>query len=452
MVEAVTARKPEIVKERTLVENQPSLPLPVSSHQFEHTPCRPPEHFTNLPHPDSEMGQNQAIRSLQHMAFVESPVEHIGRIPPITHTEREVTGSPKYGDIHRETKPKHNHRRRNSGDWPSHPASHGDISGEPPVPKAVGRGKSRKARRRSAERREKAKAGRGRGRERNRDHVNERFQNSEFQNDPQFARRVGQKDSRVVVDRPVDSSPFREDWNSDVEQRNEKFIPRDERPLRHGKWRRDQTVQYVRGSDHDKLVRAGSPGIPEQRFRGVDHERERLENMEQFEPQFSGPEMHQDREFLMREEQHGQFVQKHFPPREHNLPAFHDDPRDPPVGEPLPKKPRPLLSDVEINELRNRKGASPNTGRMTPPPMLREGFQDHSFDRDQPFPPHIDQAFHPSFGPPPPGVQGEIGTHTPPVEHHGEWAPGFEIPRELMLDHENEIMRQVQYSVIIIFM
>ena len=424
MVGDVMSSRPEIDKERTLTESNSSLPLPINNNRkFEQTLGRPPEQFL-ISQPDSELGKKDEIRNIQHMTFVENPVQ------PITNLAREVTGSPKYGDVQREAKPKHNQRRRNSGDWSSHSAGFEDISDEPPVPKThVSRGKSRKTRRRSAERqREKGRGGRGRGHDRNRDPAIERFEN-----DQRFARRVEQTDSRHTVDRPVDSSPFREDWNSDVEHRNESFRPHDEPPLRRGKWRRGQTV-YVRGSDHDEIVRARSPGIAEKRLRHAGHERDRIENMEHIEPPFARAEIHPDHEFRMREE-------KRFLPREHNPPAFRNDPREQPVGEPLPKKPRPLLSDTEINELRNRKGASPNTGRMTPPPML------HPLDRGEPpFPAHADGHFHPDFGPPPHGAMGEFGTHAPPVEHPAEWTPAFEIPRELKLDHENEIMRRVRYS------
>ena len=427
------SRKPLIVKEMMHTENDRSVPLPTdNSLQFEQTPGKPPDHFSYHSQQDSGLVQNQEFRNLQHMAFVENPVENVGMIQPVAHLEREVTGSPKYGDIHRETKPKHNQRRRNSGDWPSHSEGQEHISAEDFVPKAQGgRGKSRKARRRSAERqRERGKGRRGRGHERNKGPDTEHLQNSEFQTEKRFARRAEQRDPRFKVDRPVDSSPFnREDWGSDVEQRSENFVQHDEHPLRQGKWKKGHNV-YVRGRDHDEIVRSRSPGIADQRLLGMGPERDRIENREQFEPEFSRVELHQDPEFVMREEKHG-----HFLPRERNHPAFHNDPRDQSIGEPVPKKPRPLLSDMEINELRNRKGASPKTGRLTPPPMLQEGF--HPFDRgDHPFPPHIDDHFHPGFGPPPPGV--------PPVEHHEEWEPSFEIPRELMLDHESEIMRRVR--------
>ena len=208
-----------------------------------------------------------------------------------------------------------------------------------------------------------------------------------------------------------DVLPLREDWNSDIEQRSDNFMPRNDRPPRRSKWRKDQIV-YVRGKDHDEIVRSVSPGIPEQRLMGMGPERDRVENIE---PQFRETEMRQD----------------HFHSSERNHPVFHDDPRDQPIGEPLSKKPRPLLSDMEINKLRNRKEASPNTGRMTPPPMLQEGFHNPPFDRgDQPFPHHVDGPFHPNFGPP----------------SREEWGPGFEIPRELMLDHQSEIMIQVVHT------
>lgn len=422
VVKDVFSSEPVISKEQTVVDNQDSLPLPMNSLQFEQTSGKPGEHVT-LPQQNQEVDQNQGNGNPQHMTFVEK------RVKPVAHLDRGVTGSPKYGDIQRESKPKHNHRRRNSGDWPSHPAGFENFSDEPPVPKAqLGRGKPRKTRQRSGERqRERGRGVRERGRERNRGLGNERFENDRVS-------RVEQTDTRYAGDRPVDS--FRGDWNSDVEYRDENFRPHSEPPPRRGKWRRGKTV-YVRGSDHDEIMRARSPGIAEHRVRGMDQERDRLDNME---PQFPGREIHQDPDFRMREE-------KHFHPREQNHPAFRNDSRDLPEGEPLPKKPRPLLSDMEINELRNRKGASPNTGRKTPPLMLQEGFGNSPPDSgEHPFPHHVDDPFHPGFGPPPHGLPHDYPMHGPPEEHGGEWVSGFEIPRELMLDHENEIMRRVKYS------
>ena len=210
-------------------------------------------------------------------------------------------------------------------------------------------------------------------------------------------------------DRPVD------DWNSDIDRRVDNFVPHNDRPPPRGKWKKDHIV-YVRGKDHDEILNSGGPGISEQRLMGIGSERDRIENIK---PQLRETEMNED----------------HVHPREHVRPVFHDEPWDQPTGEPLPKKPRPLLSDVEINELRNRKGASPNTGRMTPPPILHEGFHDLPYDRGgQPFPHNVDGHFHPNFVPP------------PPEDHHSEWTPAFEIPRELMLDHQNEIMIQVQFK------
>lgn len=479
-------RKPDTVQERKLIDTQGSLlisvrhghvPSVTGEVQFEQTSGRPPEQFIDHSQPDLEAAQTQGIRSLQHMARVQNPVENVSR----THIDREVTGSPKYGDLQRPSKPKHNHKRRNSGDWSSPSLSHENRPDEPPKAHVV-RGKARRGRRRSAEKqRERGKGERGRGHAREpiirgRDIDNEQFQSAEFQSDQRFGRRPEQRDPRhPVVDRQVeDIPPFRDNWNSDRKQRNDSFVPQDEHLLNQGKWRQDPT-ELGRGNDQSRpgmggperppvrdrlaakeFVRAGSPGMHEKRSRGIGHDRRRVENVEQFEPHLSGPEMRQDPEFRLREE-----TQRGLPfdPRERNHPPvpFHDDPRDQPVGEPLLKKPRPLLSDVEINELRNKKGASPNTGRMTPPPVLQEGFPIHPFDRpigepmdvhphplhaDRPFP--HERGFHQNLGPPGPGMPGEFRPHTPPMQQHpGEWAPDFEIPRELMLDHQNEIMIQV---------
>ena len=392
------------VKERFLVENPELLPVPIDhSHQSERTSSRLEGHSSHLSQADSEMSQFQETRNLQHMAFDKPPVGNMNRVQPVAQLEREVTGSPKYGDLHSEPRPKHSHRRRNSGDWSTHASGHENTSEEPKI--LSGRGKSRKARRRSAERKEKerGKTGRGRGQDRNRDPGNDGFQNLEFQNEPRFARR-GERN-----DRPVD------DWNSDIDRRMDDFVPRNDRPPPRGKWKKDHIV-YVRGKDHDEILNSGGPGISEQRLMGIGSERDRIENIK---PQIRETEMNED----------------HFHPREHVRPVFHDEPWDQPTGEPLPKKPRPLLSDVEINELRNRKGASPNTGRMTPPPILHEGFHDLPYDRGgQPFPHNVDGHFHPNFVPP------------PPEDHRSERTPAFEIPRELMLDHQNEIMIQVQFK------
>lgn len=494
---SLEVRKPDILQERKLIDTQGSLPISArhghvpsvtGEVQFEQTSGRPPEHFIDPSQADLEAAPTQEIRSLQHMARVQNPVENVSR----THLDMEVTGSPKCGDLQRPSKPKHNHKRRNSGDWPSLPSGYENRPDEPPKTQVV-RGKARRGRRRSAEKqRERGKGERGRGHARGptlrgRDIDNEQFQSAEFQNDKKFGRRPEQRDPRhPVVDRQVeDIPPFRDNWNIDRKQRNDNFVPHDERLSNQGKRRQDPT-ELGRGNDQsrpgrggperppvrdrlaakdfrgdegpmlirDEFVRAGSPGVHEKRSRAIGHDRRRVESMEQFEPHLSGPEMRQDPEFRLREE-----TQRGFDPREHNHPPlpFHDDPRDQPVGEPLLKKPRPLLSDIEINELRNKKGASPNTGRMTPPPVLQEGFPNHPFDRpigepidihphplhaDHPFP--RERSFHQNLGPPATGMPGEFRPHTPPMQQHpGEWAPGFEIPRELMLDRQNEIMIQV---------
>ncbi|XP_078371534.1 uncharacterized protein LOC144655193 [Oculina patagonica] len=462
-------RKPDFVQERKLIDTQGSLPISArhghvpsvtGEVQFKQTLGRPPEQFFDPLQPDLEAAQTQEIRSLQHMARVQNPVENVSR----NNLDREVTGSPKYGDLQRPSKPKQNHKRRNSGDWSSPPPSHENRPDEPPKAQVV-RGKARRGRRRSAEKqRERGKGERGRGRAREpmirgRDIDNEQFQNAEFQSDQRFGRRPEQRDPRhPVVDRQVEETPpFRDNWSS---ERGKGRGNDQSRPGMGGPERppvRDRLApKDFRGGEspmhnRDEFIRAGSPGMHEKRSRGIGQDRRRVENVEHF----SGPEMREDPEFRLREE-----MQRGFDPRERNHPPvpFHDDPRDQPVGEPLLKKPRPLLSDVEINELRNKKGASPNTGRMTPPPVLQEGFPIHPFERpigepmdvhphplhaEHPFP--REHGFHQNLGPPGSGMPGEFRPHTPPMQQHpGEWAPGFEIPRELMLDRQNEIMIQAE--------
>lgn len=466
----VEVRKPVLVQETRLIEDRGSLlistghghiPTVPGDIHFEQRTGRPPEHFTDSSHPDLEAAQTQEIRSVQHMTQVKHP-ENESRIQPKSHLDREVTGSPKYGDVQKPSKPKRNHRRRSSGDWPSKSPDYENSPDEPPKMQ-VGRGKPRRGRRRSAEKqRERGKGERGRGRvrepiKRSRDIDNEQFQNVEFQNDQRFSRRQEQRDSRHpgIIDRHVEVTPsFRDDWNSELKQRNDNFMPHDEHP---GHWRRDPT-EFVRGNDQSRpgmagperppvrdrlaargddspmhvrgeFVREGSPGMHEQRLKGIGLERERIENMERFEPQSN---LRPEPEFRLREE-----TQSQFDPREMKHPPgpFHDDPRDQLVGgEPLSKKPRPLLSDVEINELRNRKGESPMREPMDVHP--------HPLHADHPFP--REHSFQQNFGPPAPGMRGEFRPHTPPLQPHpGEWTPGFEIPRELMLDHRNEIMIQV---------
>ena len=133
------------VKERFLVENPELLPVSVDhSHQSERTPSRLEGHSSHLSQADSEMSQFQETRNLQHMAFDKPPVGNMNRVQPVARLEREVTGSPKYGDLHSEPRPKHSHRRRNSGDWSTHASGHENMSEEPKI--SSGRGKSRKAR------------------------------------------------------------------------------------------------------------------------------------------------------------------------------------------------------------------------------------------------------------------------------------------------------------------
>lgn len=492
--EPLEIRKPVIAQERKLIDAQGSLPVNATHGcipsampeiQLKQTSGRPPDHLIDPSQPDLEAPQTQEIRSLQHMTQVQNPVESVSR----THLDREVTGSPKYGDLQRPSKPKHNHKRRNSGDWPSLSPNHEDRPDEAPKTQVL-RGRGRRGRRRSAEKqRERGKGERGRGRarepmKRSRDNDNEQFQSAEFQNDQRFGRRPEQRDPRhpVIIDRQVEDIPlFRDDWKSDKKKRMENFVPHNEHLLNPDKWQRESS-EFVREIDQsrlgmavperppprerplardfrndetpmhvrDEFLRAGSPGMHENRSRGSGPERRRVEKAEQFEPRLTGPEMRPDPDFRLREETQSRV-------RNHPPSSFHDDPRDQPVGEPLPKKPRPLLTDVEISELRNRKGASPNTGTMTPPQILQEGFVDHPFDRPmrEPIdvPPHLlhsdhpfarDHGFHQNLGPPGPGMPGEFRPHTPPMQQGpGEWTPDFEIPRELMLDRQSEIMIQV---------
>ena len=396
--ETALSREADIKREGPVIDNQDRLQRPVSN--------QPLEEILSTQRADLKLTQGRKRNVQQHMNIVEDPVV------PMSHEEKSVTGSPKHG-FHRKPNPKSNHRRRNSDEWPSRPTSYEKSLDEK---SQLVRGKARKTRQRSSERRERGRGSRGRGSERNREPGKGGFPNKD---DERFSRRGEPMDPRFIVDRPSDSSSFRQDWNSEIDHGDENFRPHDEPGLRYGKRRRGrgQTV-YVRGSDHDKMIRARSPGIGEPRRREIVHERDRVETLEPMEPQFAGPEIYPDPEFRIREE-------KHF------------DPREPHIGEPHSKKPRPLLSDMEITELRNRKGASPNSGRMTPPPF-QEGFHGYPLDRgEEPFDPHLDDPFRADFAPPP---HGEFG---PPIEPHGMWEHGFEIPRELMLDHENEIMRRV---------
>ena len=434
-METLLPREPVINEEILVIDNRDRFPIPISNRERGKVSNRPSDHVA-VSKTDSKVDQKKGMRrNVQHMAIVEEPAL------PVPHAERLVTESPKHGDFHRETKPKNNHRKRNPAEWPSHSGEYESALEEPVVSKShLGRGKVRKGRRKSLER-QRGRGGRGRGPERKRELVHDGFQNED---DQRFTRIGEPVDPRYIVDRPGDSSSsFRGDWNSDVEHRDENFRPRDEPRLRHGKRRRGrgQTV-YVRGRDHDEIMRSRSPGIAEQRVMDIVHERDRVESMEpSMEPRFAGPEIFQDPEFRIREE-------KHLDLSENNHPPFHSDPREQHIGEPHPKKPRPLLSDMEINELRNRKGASPNAGRMTPPHLPPEGFLGHPLERGEELPvfdPHMDGPFHPDLGPAP---HGEFG---PPIEHHGMWEHGFEIPRELMLDRQNEIMRRVRQSHIIIW-
>ncbi|XP_015776112.1 PREDICTED: pre-mRNA cleavage complex 2 protein Pcf11-like, partial [Acropora digitifera] len=397
--ETALSREADIKREGPVIDNQDRLQRPVSN--------QPLEEILSTQRADLKLTQGRKRNVQQHMNIVEDPVV------PMSHEEKSVTGSPKHG-FHRKTNPKSNHRRRNSDEWPSRPTSYEKSLDEK---SQLVRGKARKTRQRSSERRERGRGSRGRGSERNREPGKGGFPNKD---DERFSRRGEPMDPRFIVDRPSDSSSFRQDWNSEIDHGDENFRPHDEPGLRYGKRRRGrgQTV-YVRGSDHDKMIRARSPGIGEQRRREIVHERDRVEILEPMEAQFAGPEIYPDPEFRIREE-------KHF------------DPREPHIGEPHSKKPRPLLSDMEITELRNRKGGSPNSGRMTPPPF-QEGFHGYPLDRgEEPFDPHLDDPFRADFAPPP---HGEFG---PPIEPHGMWEHGFEIPRELMLDHENEIMRRAE--------
>ena len=148
-------KKPVFAHERKLIDAQGGLSL---SDTHGHIPSaipeiklkqmlgRPPENFIDPPQPDVEAPPTQEIRSHQQMNQVQNPVESVGR----THLDREVTGSPKYGDLQRPSKPKHNHKRRNSGDWSSMSSSYEERLDEPPKTQVL-RGRGRRGRRRSAD-------------------------------------------------------------------------------------------------------------------------------------------------------------------------------------------------------------------------------------------------------------------------------------------------------------
>ena len=315
-------RKPVLAQERKLIDAQGSLslsathghnPSAIPEIQLKQMSGRPPENFIDPPQTDVEAPQTQEIRSLQHINQAKNPVESVSR----THLDREVTGSPKYGDLQKPSKPKHSHKRRNSGDWPNLSPSYEDRLDEAPKTQVL-RGRGRRGRRRSADKqRERGKGERGRGRarepmKRSRDNNSEQFKSAEFQSDQRFGRRPEQRDPRhpVIIDRQVeDIPPFRDDWNSDhLKQRNENFVPHEEHLLNPDKWQRDSS-EFVRGIDqsrhgrgaperppprerplardfrsdetprhiHDEFVRAGSPGLHENRSRGIGPERRREE-------------------------------------------------------------------------------------------------------------------------------------------------------------------------------
>ena len=218
---------------RQQVPEHGCIPSAMPEIKLKQSSGRPPESVIDPPQPDLE---TQDIRSLQHMTQVQNPVESVSR----THLDREVTGSPKYADLQRPSKPKHNHKRRNSGDWASLSPSYEDRPDEVPKTQVL-RGRGRRGRRRSADKqRERGKGERGRGRarepmKRSRDNGNEQFQSTEFQNDQRFGRRPEKRDPRhpVIIDR--------DDWNSDLKQRNEKFMPHDEHRLNPDTWQGDSS-------------------------------------------------------------------------------------------------------------------------------------------------------------------------------------------------------------------
>ena len=420
-----------------------------------------PKHFDDSSQQDLKTVPIPKIKSVQHMSGAANSSEGSNRVPSGTHLEREVTGSPKYGDLQKPSKPKSTHKRRNSGDWSSHSPNHENHKDEPEDIQDL-RGKARRGRRRSVERqRERGKGERGRGRGHE---PGKRGREMDHEKTERRINRVPDRDSRhtLTAGRHDEMNhPFRDDFR----KRNKNFLPQKEHVMNQENWRRSAAEipnvdersrlgkrgpegpsrrdRYIdkdfRGSKsplygREEFVRKGSPGIREERPRGNGYEREQYENVEHFKPHQSSHEMQQDPDFQFREEVRG-----------HPPVPFHDDPRERHLGEPLSKKPRPLLSDVEITELRNRKGALPNTGRMTPPPVFHEGFLGEPMDIH----PHPMDAEHPlprdhNFGPQGPGMRREFRPRTPPRQQHpGEWTPGFEIPRELMLDRQNEIMRQV---------
>ena len=442
--------------------------------------------------------QNTTVKRLQKIVRVEPPGDKASRVKPRIRPDnsplREVTGSPQYDEVHRPQKSHCSRRRRNSGDWSGNSPSYNSV---PEVSdeyhktgisrRKPGRGRRR---RRSAEgRRDKEKSDRGRGhnsegRRRIREPGNDRFKHE--------SRGARRHEGPVHMDEGC--PPFRkEQWPNDRD-----FNRRSDEPYG-DKWRRDPR-KFSHGNENmgpgpgaserlplrdrmevdsnspvsfearfsinhgqdnpiqgqEDFVRAGSPGMLGPRFRPIGPDRERTDNLGQFDHHFVGP----DPEHLRREDSRRQFEPRPFGPlnADRPMPSFRNDPWDKPhPDEPLAKKPRPLLSDVEINVLRGRRGTSPNRGSMSQP-MSQDGFHNCPLDRpvQEPMEVHLPADEHPFahhpegpliHGPPERNFHrdfgGEFRPHTPPLDPHQEWSPGFEIPRELMLDRQSEIMRQV---------
>ena len=129
--------------------------------------------------------------------------------------------------------------------------------------------------------------------------------------------------------------------------------------------------------------------------------------------------------------------------------------------EPLQKKPKPLMPEHELGN-RGPRHRSPPRGRGTRPlHMLPGDFpRPEPFDFDE-FEPHGRRPrppLHPENYHQPPGVMEGPPPHHPFPEEHGDFpsppvrneaGPLFDIPKELLLDQQGEIARQVRLACII---
>lgn len=200
-----------------------------------------------------------------------------------------------------------------------------------------------------------------------------------------------------------------------------------------------------RGKDHgryrDEVGRPGKPRFGEEDLRGREGRRGG------FETRFVGPPARADRS-----------VQGP-PPNAELRPRHLSD-------EPPPKKPKPLLPEHELLHIRQRRGHSPLRGRATPPvhpadfrhpPSEQEPFDFDNFDPHvagpDPRPPFHQPPRHPGDLPPHRRFHEDHVLHGPPdpnfhpLPMQDEFGAEFEIPRELMLDQQSEIMRQASVAV-----